>query len=260
MNPAFASILAALLLLTHPTLATDNHTYRDGEYAIISGGTSPDGRWSIAAHGEGEYGYDRFDLFLLREPAHEKVAPLRTGGGRDTAPLSLAALWAPDSSHVAVLYRIDLHLLELQLFALAGGRLQSIAVPPLVETAGRKYLLAAANRALFSRFYRFTWETPARFVLEEYDGYDARGPVFRSGLDAYLKVDRRGPERTFTDFAASATCEITAKQEVRIGHLQPQPKWPDTIQYTPHLLYEWGLGLHDTESTMSSISAQKESR
>src|SRR5205814_6691540 len=80
-----------LLLCAEPIVATDNYSYKADEYATISGGRSPDGRWSIAAHGEGEAGYGNFDLYLMREPAHEKPAPLRTRDCLDTAPLSIIA-------------------------------------------------------------------------------------------------------------------------------------------------------------------------
>src|SRR5207302_11293030 len=103
-----------LLLCAEPVVATDNYSYKADEYAIISDGRSPDGRWSVAAHGEGEAGYENFDLYLIREPAREKPTPLRTSDCLDTNPLSIFAVWAPDSRHVALLNRSDRHVLDLR--------------------------------------------------------------------------------------------------------------------------------------------------
>jgi hypothetical protein len=245
------------LLWARPVAATDNYSYRANEYAIVSGGRSPDGRWSIAAHGGGLYGDDDFDLYLMREPAHEKLVPLRTRDHLDTGPLSIVALWAPDSRYVAVLNRIDRHILDLRLFAVADGKVRSIDVPSLVSTVSQRHLKPGVRHELLGRFYRVTWQKPDHLTLEEFDGFDAAEPIFSAGLEAYLTVDRRGPERTFTNFSASAVCEITAKGELRLLGMKPLLKWPKTIIYSPHLRYDPQGGLHDTETTMSSLASPK---
>src|SRR3954470_12937752 len=140
-----------LLLCVVPVVATDNYSYKTDEYATISGGRSPDGRWSVAAHGEGEAGYGSFDLYLLRAPAHEKVAPLRTNDCLDTAPLSIIAVWAPDSKHVALLNRSDRHVLDVRLFAVAGGKVQQIKVPLLLDVVGKRHLKQGVHYEFFSR-------------------------------------------------------------------------------------------------------------
>jgi hypothetical protein len=240
-----------------PARATDNYEYRDGEYAIVSDGRSPDGRWSIAAHGDGPYGYEHFGLYLMREPAHEKRAALLEGEHLDTGPLSTIAIWALDSKHVVLLYRSDRHVLDLQLFAVADGKARSIPVPSLADTIGQSYFKPGVHYELFSRFHRVTWQKPDRLALEEFDTFDAAKPIFRAGLEAYLNVERLGTERTFTNFSASAACQITEKGKVRIADIKPQPAWPRTIVYSPHIRYDWGLGLHSTETTESSLRAQK---
>jgi hypothetical protein len=111
-----------LLLCTEPVIATYNYTYKAHEYATISGGRSPDGRWCVAAHGEGEADYGNFDLYLMREPAHEESAPLQTSDCLDTAPLSIIAVWGPDSNHVVLLNRSDRHVLEARLLGVADGK------------------------------------------------------------------------------------------------------------------------------------------
>ena len=252
--------LLLLLLWARPVAATDNYSYKADEYAIISGGRSPDGRWSVAAHGDGPYGYEDFDLCLMREPAHEKLAPLRTRDYLDTGPLSIVALWAPDSKHVAVLNRSDRHVLDLRLFGVADGKVQSIKVPLLVNFVGQQHLKPEVHYEFFSRFYRVTWQKPARLTLEELDTLDASEPIFSGGLEAYLTVDRLGPERAFTNFSAHAACEITGKGELRLLSVKPLPlpNWPRTIVYSPHLRCDPQHGLHNTETAVSSLEAQKD--
>jgi hypothetical protein len=251
-----------LLLCAEPVVATDNYSYKADEYATISGGRSPDGRWSVAAHGEGEAGYGNFDLYLMREPAHEKPAPLRTTDCLDTAPLSIIAIWAPDSKHVAVLNRSDRHVLDVRLFAVADGKARPIKVPLLLDVVGKQHLKQGVHYEFFSRLYRVTWEQADRFVLQEADTLDAPEPIFGAGLEPYVTLERLGSERTFTEFSAQATCEISAKGEVRFVDVKalPQSSWSKTIVYSPHLLFDTKRGLHNTETTVSSLDAQKDSK
>ena len=250
-----------LLLCAEPVVATDNYSYKADEYATISGGRSPDGRWSVAAHGEGEAGYGNFDLYLMREPAHEELSPLRTSDCLDTAPLSIIAIWAPDSKHVAVLNRSDRHVLDLRLFAVADGKVEPIKVPLLVEIVGQQHLKPGVHYEFFSRLYRVTWQRD-RLTLNELDTLDASEPIFRAGLEAYVTLDRLGPERTFTTFSASATIEITGNHELRLSSVKPLPlpDWPKTIVYSPHLRVDPKRGLYNTETSLSSLDAQKDGK
>lgn len=251
-----------LLLWAESVLATDNYSYQTHEYATISGGRSPDGQWSIAAHGEGEAGYGDFDLYLMREPAHEKRAALRTRDCLDTAPLSLIAIWAPDSRHVVLLNRNDRHVLDMRLFAIADGKAKPIKVPLLLDVIGQPHLKHGVHYEFFSRLYRVTWQQADRFILEEFDTLDAAQPVFTRGIEPYITLERLGSERSFTDFSAQATGEIDAKGRLRFVGIKglPESNWPKTILYSPHLLFDRERGLHSTETTVSSLGAQKSSQ
>lgn len=115
--PGFSVRGKAILLLVFcvavpcaSILATDNYEYGDDEYVTITNGISPNGRYAITAHGEGEYGYDNFHLFLTdavtgarMSVLKEIVEPLDTGAG------SYGAKWAGDSHSVVIVYRIDRH-------------------------------------------------------------------------------------------------------------------------------------------------------
>ena len=74
---AIPFVLAALLAFAGaPARATLEHTYAKGEYAVIRDGLSPDGRKSLAAHGDGEAGDDNFHVWLMAEPAHRRIEAL----------------------------------------------------------------------------------------------------------------------------------------------------------------------------------------
>jgi len=241
------------LSLARSAVATDNYTYKPAEYALISGGSSPDGNWGVAAHGEGPYGDDNFDLYLINVPAHQKPIPLHVADYLDTAPLSLVALWAPDSAHVAILNRIDRRVLGLHLFSVADGKVHSIDVPLLAKLVGQRYFNSGVNYEVLGRLYRVNWVNSDHFTLEEWDTFDASKPVFSKGIETYVTLDQLGPDRTFTSFSAQATCEITRKNDLSISGVKPQPNWPQTIIYSPHLLYDSKSGLHSTETTLSSV-------
>ena len=193
----------------------------------------------------------------MREPTHKKLASLRVGEHLDKAPLSNIALWASDSKHVIILYRTDRHVLEVRLFAVADGEARSIEVPLLVDTIGQGHFRPGVQYETFSRYYRVTWQKPDHFALEEFDCFDAKKPISSRGLEAYLKVDKEGDERTFTSFSASAACEITQEDKLRLFQFKALPDQGRTVVYSPHLLFDSQLGLHATETTLSSLEEQK---
>ena len=250
-------ILLVALVWAEQVAATDNHSYQAGEYAIISGGESPNGRWSISAHGNGLDGSDEFHLYLMSEPTHERLIPLSTGTHLDTGPLSIVGVWAPDSSCVTVLYRSDRHIMDLRLFRVADGKVQSVDIPSLVSVIGHQYFKSVMPYELFSRYYRVSWQNPNHLAVEEFDTFDATEPIFRSGLETYLKVDRLSAERTFTNFSASAVYDITEKDKPRLSEMKPLPDQERTIIYSPHLRFDPQAGLHNTETTSSSQAAPK---
>jgi hypothetical protein len=251
-----------VMLAARPVVATDNYSYKDDEYAIISDGRSPDGRWSIAAHGRGEAGYEDFDLYLMREPAHEKLASLHTGECLDTSPLSIIAVWAPDSKHVAVLNRSDRHVLDLRLFTISGGRAQSIKVPLLLDVVGQQHLNPEVHYQVLSRLYRVAWPQPDQLSLKELDSLRSSATIFREALEPYLTFNDLDAEDRFTNFSASATARIASNDELRLDGVKALPlsDWPKTIVYSLHLRVDPHRGLHNTETTVSSLDAQKDGK
>jgi hypothetical protein len=75
--PHRRAILALLLTFAvSPAFATAEHKYAKGEFAIILKGKAPNGKLSIAAHGEGDAGSENFRLSLMAEPGHRKLMTL----------------------------------------------------------------------------------------------------------------------------------------------------------------------------------------
>ena len=51
-----ALVLFSVTLFSDSAYATSNYTYKPDEYVVIVDGRSPDGRYTIASHGDGEDG------------------------------------------------------------------------------------------------------------------------------------------------------------------------------------------------------------
>jgi hypothetical protein len=101
-------VLCVLALGTISVWATDNYEYGPTEYVTIMDGTSPNGKYAITAHGEGEYGYDNFHIFLTDAGTGKKIGPLEEiGETLDTGAASFCALWSKNSEQVSIFYRVS---------------------------------------------------------------------------------------------------------------------------------------------------------
>jgi dipeptidyl aminopeptidase/acylaminoacyl peptidase len=104
-------------------LATSNYEYQPGEYVTVSGGKSPDGRYLIATHGEGDLGYDNWHVYLMDAQTGRKIGPLEEiTDPLDTAADAYAAKWSPDSTKVAVTYRAERHIAVTIVYRIANRR------------------------------------------------------------------------------------------------------------------------------------------
>ncbi|CAN5454260.1 hypothetical protein BH20VER3_BH20VER3_14790 [soil metagenome] len=104
-------VAAALVGLAHmpgPLLATSNHHYGADEYLTIVDGRSPNGKYAIATHGNGEDGYENFHVYLMNAETGKKIGPLEEiEGTLDTGADAFFARWSADSSQVKIRYRVD---------------------------------------------------------------------------------------------------------------------------------------------------------
>jgi hypothetical protein len=128
--------LAILILAVGlPTLvfATDNYEYSADEYVTITRGISPDGNFAITAHGEGEYGYDHFHLYLTEARTGKNIGPLQEITKiLDTGAASYVAKWSGDSKTVAIVWRWSRHDPFLSItYRIAGRRAIPLTKAPV---------------------------------------------------------------------------------------------------------------------------------
>jgi hypothetical protein len=121
---AFLLLSIALILQATVALATSNHQYGADEYATITKGISPDGKYAITAHGGGEYGYDHFHIYLTNAITGKKIGPLEEiVQTLDTGADAFCAKWSDDSRQTVIVYRISRHEpLKAVFYHFAKGR------------------------------------------------------------------------------------------------------------------------------------------
>lgn len=199
--------LALLLAAALPAAASSNHEYAADEFAPITDAVSPDGRFAVVAHGEGDLGIDKFALHLARRPGDRPIAVLPGSDETflDTAPEAFRAIWAPDSRHVAVDFRADRHERATVLWSVAGGRAARVTGPDLFEKAtGRREQTLSARRTASD--LELKWLAADRFELT-----DSR--IWQVQKAAHLDLGAFGETRDEIDdtselyaFAARAEC------------------------------------------------------
>ena len=102
--------ICIVFVFTHTASATSNYDYGSDEYVTIAKGISPDSKYAITAHGEGEGGYDNFHIFLTDAVTGRKVGPLEEiAETLDTGAGAFCANWSADSQRVVIIYRVDRH-------------------------------------------------------------------------------------------------------------------------------------------------------
>jgi hypothetical protein len=132
MKRSLAILLLVLAFATSAS-ATDNYEYGAQEYVTIAKGISPDGQFAITAHGEGEYGYDRFHLYLTDAHTGRKIGPLEEIAPiLDTGAGSFAAKWSRDSGTVTIVWRWSRHDPFLSIsYRIAGRRAIPLTKAPV---------------------------------------------------------------------------------------------------------------------------------
>ena len=120
---AFLSLVAFSLAGIGSVFATSNREYGPNEYAVVNGGLSPNRKYSIAAHGEGEFGYENFHIYLMNAATGRKIGPLvEIKGTLDTGANAFYAKWSRDSKQVAIRYRVDRREAHEVRYRIAKGR------------------------------------------------------------------------------------------------------------------------------------------
>ncbi|KRQ13260.1 hypothetical protein [Bradyrhizobium manausense] len=223
--PDRRAVLALLLAVAaSPALATAEHKYGKREYPIIQGGKAPNGKLSVAAHGEGDAGSENFRLSLMAEPAHRKLMTLpnvKDDNILDSAPDAFHAAWSADSRFVAVSFRSERHVVTLNIYDINGTRAKLLDGPDLFRDVTGRSVGRDHDLDVRSSVPDFTWAAPRRFHLTEYRvlvADDARlldklGPLART-----LKYDGDG---TMIEFSAVADGELLPDGRIRMGKPTP---------------------------------------
>ena len=122
--------VATTFALACTAFATSNYEYKPDEYVVITNGKSPNGEYSIAAHGQGEYGDENFHLYLMDAKTGKKIGPLEeVKDTLDTGADAFTAKWSADSSQVSISYRIDRHEMVTIRYLVEDRRAHRISGP-----------------------------------------------------------------------------------------------------------------------------------
>jgi len=227
-------VAASLALVLGPARATSTYQYGKDEYVIISDGLAPSKKLSIAAHGGGEDGGDHFHVWLMAEPAHKRLAVLEnmtctddgdSGPCLDSGADAYNAVWSPDSRHVAVTFRTNRHMLQLNVYAIEGRRAVLISGPSLFhEVAGREITGEDHDFDDYRmRIFQLTWRGPNRFVIAERRLFQTRDAALAGRLGGYskeLKV-RTGDGQRLVGFSAEAECALLPGSRYKVIDLKP---------------------------------------
>jgi|SRR5882757_502648 len=217
------AVLAAIITLgLTPARATDEHTYGKDEYAIIRDGLAPNKRVSLASHGDGEGGNENFHVWLMAEPLHRKLVRLDdigSGNNLDTGPNAYRAAWAPDSRHVAVNFRSDRHVLELNLYSVENGRAHLVSGSSLFRDVTSRNV--GEDEHFGHRVSTIEWVGARRFRLREHHLFQTSRADFTRLLGAYGKLAQKLDDgRLMVEFSAEADCVLISGHRYRIVDLR----------------------------------------
>jgi hypothetical protein len=216
------SVLVAALVpfAVLPARATSEHDYARDEYAIIRDGLAPNKKVSLASHGDGDGGRENFHVWLMAEPAHRRIGALDDIGGRlDTGPDAYYAFWSADSRHVAVTFRSDRHVVELNLYQIENRRAHLISGPSLFRDVTSRD--AGRDDDMRRSVPEFEWKGTRRFLIKERRLFVTSDPRFALRMGAYGKVtDKLDDGRWFVEFSAEADCVLMPGNRYRIVDLR----------------------------------------
>ena len=223
--PHRRAVLALLLAFAvSPAFATAEHKYAKNEYAIILGGKAPNGKLSVAAHGEGDAGSENFRISLMAEPGHRKLMTLDSVNDDnilDSAPDAFHAAWSADSRTVAVSFRSERHIVTLNIYAVDGARAKLLNGPDLFRDVTGRAVDGANDLDMRSSIPQFTWLAPRRFHLTDYRVFVADDTKLADKLGPLGKASKRDGGGSTIEFSAEADGELLPDGKIRMGKPQP---------------------------------------
>jgi hypothetical protein len=217
-----AALATFLALAVTPARATDSHDYAKNEYVVISAGLSPNKRLSLASHGDGEQGERNFHVWLMAEPAHRKVmalADIGSSNNLDTGPGAYYAIWSADSRRVAVSFRRERHVVQLNIYEIEADRARLTGGPSLFkDVTGRNI---DSQEDIRNGTSEISWTGPSRFKLSERMLVKTTDAGFLRMLGKYGKLSSKEDDGAlFVEFSADADCVIGPGNRYRIVNLK----------------------------------------
>jgi hypothetical protein len=223
--PHRRAVLALLFTFAaSPVFATAEHKYGKGEYAIILGGKAPNGKLSVAAHGEGDTGSDKFHVYLMAEPGHRKLMTLDNVSEDnilDSAPDAFHAAWSADSRYLAVSFRSERHIVTLNIYAVDGAKAKLLEGPDLFRDVTGRTVDSANDLDMRSSVPEFTWAAPRRFHLTDYRVFVTEDTKLADKLGPLAKIINRDGGRNMIEFSVEADGELLPDGKIRMGKPQP---------------------------------------
>ena len=218
-----------------PACATAEYNYKANEYVIVDQGLAPNNKLSIAAHGKGEGGSEDFHLYVMAEPEHRPLAPLPSIDSKsilDSGPTAFYARWAPDSGHVAIMFRADRHILIMVLYALRDGLPHQLKGPTLFGAVTKSMPELSEDYAIRSSMSELTWLGPKTFKLKERRLYDSNTVDLARALGAFGRRAAKPHNTTvgddnarydwhFVEFSAEAIGVLTPDGRFQVKDLKP---------------------------------------
>jgi hypothetical protein len=193
---------------------------KPSDYVIVDSGRAPDNRFSIATKHEWQGG-GRFQLYLMAEPAHEKIASLGSIDSHavlDGAAGAFSASWSPDLRHVALMLRTSRHDKTMQLFEIRDRRPHRLVGPTLFDAVAGNIPESSNDYFTIVIFTELTWLGPAIFQLKDYRVYMTSAPSLARALGAYAKPT---PSQRLVEFSAQAVGEFAPGDRYKVKDLKP---------------------------------------
>jgi hypothetical protein len=217
--------VVALACSSRPGAATANYEYQPDEYVTIERGQAPDGRHALAAHGEGEFGDGDFHVWLMEGGRRIAALPgISEHNNLDTRASAYNAFWAPDSRHVAVSWRTNRHIMQLNLYAIDGGRVRLVALPDLFkEITGR---VLRDTDEIRTEVPLIEWAGRSHFVMKQYRSFAESkhtAPALLRALGRFGQLDDKQPREDQIFIVSTVDAEFTLRgsQPVRMIELKP---------------------------------------
>ncbi len=228
-------VVLALAAACGTACATAEYNYKANEYVIVDHGMAPNNKFSVAAHGKGEGGSEDFHLYVMAEPEHRPLAPLPSINSKsilDSGPSAFYARWAPDSGHVAIMFRADRHILIMVLYELRDGRPRQLKGPTLFGAVTKSMPESSDDYTIRSSVSELTWLGPTMFKLKERRLYNSGTADFARVLGAFGRREAQphkttiGDDNTridwhFVEFSAEAVGVLTPGGRFQVKDLKP---------------------------------------